>query len=332
MHYRLSKTRRKRPVPEDWATAEDIQSFGATPAKKLVSPGSQALATNKTGELAIIGSPDGMGTVYSIVRKETLEVLQGASGSINAAVFIDAHGSQLSAVAASSGEVMIFENGAATHSFRDHAGSVSSLAVHPCGDILLSVGDDKSFVLYDVSSNKLLTRVFTNTRMCFCLVLQRRKLTIWTELTCCEFHPDGHIFAAGGADGQIKVFDVKTSENVANFDAAGPIRALSFSENGTWLAAVIEGSSSVGVWDLRKANEIKSLDFGSVVESVQWDYTGQFLVGGGPSGVAVQHYDKASKTWSEPLRKAVSAAAVRWGSRAKSLIVLTTDGAIEVLQ
>lgn len=125
---------------------------------------------------------------------------------------------------------------------------------------------------------------------------------------------------------------MRTSANVANFDGAGTIKSLSFSENGTWLASVVKGSSNVRVWDLRKANEIKSLDFGSTVDSIEWDYTGQFLVGAGPSGVAVQHYDKASKSWSEPLRKAVSAAAVRWGAHAKSLVVLTGEGAIEFLQ
>jgi len=155
---------------------------------------------------------------------------------------------------------------------------------------------------------------------------------IYVELTCAEFHPDGHIFAAGGTDGQIKIFDVKTCENVANFDAQGPIQALSFSENGTWLSSVVKGSSSVSVWDLRKTNEVKSLDFGSIVESIGWDYTGQFLVGAGPNGLAVQHYDKSSKSWTEPLRKAVSAVTVRWGAHAKSLVVLTTEGAVELLQ
>jgi len=157
-------------------------------------------------------------------------------------------------------------------------------------------------------------------------------LTSLPELTCADFHPDGHIFAAGGANSQIKIFDVKTFENVANFDAAGPIQALSFSENGTWLAAAVKGSSSVGIWDLRKAKEIKSLDFGSTVKSIQWDYTGQFLAGAGPNSVAVQHYDKASKTWTEPLRKAVSAVQVRWGAQARSLVMLAPDGGVEILQ
>lgn len=118
---------------------------------------------------------------------------------------------------------------------------------------------------------------------------------------------------------------------MATFDATGPIQALSFSENGTWLAAVVEGATSVSIWDLRKGAEIKALEFGSVIRSVQWDYTGQYLAGAGAGCVAVQHYDKATKEWSEPLRKAISSVSVAWGARAKSLVVLDRDGALQTL-
>jgi len=125
---------------------------------------------------------------------------------------------------------------------------------------------------------------------------------------------------------------VKTSTNAANFDASGPIQSLSFSENGTWLAAVVRGSTSVGIWDLRKAAEIKTLDFGSRIDYVRWDYTGQYLAAAGPGCVAVQSYDKGSKSWSELLRKASSAAAVEWGPSAKSLVVLNSDGTVALLR
>ena len=149
-------------------------------------------------------------------------------------------------------------------------------------------------------------------------------------MTTAQFHPDGHLFAAGGADGQIKVFDVKTGSNAANFDETGPIRALCFSENGTWLAAAVEGSSSVGVWDLRKSAQIKVVDAGGPATGIQWDYTGQFLATAGPSGVTVQQYSKASKEWTEPLRSAVAAVAVDWGAKAHELIGLSTEGVVTI--
>ena len=150
-------------------------------------------------------------------------------------------------------------------------------------------------------------------------------------MTTAAFHPDGHLFAAGGIDGQIKLYDVNSGANAANFDESGPIQALSFSENGTWLAAATKGSTTLSVWDLRKSSQIKVLDIGSQIGWLRWDYTGQFLAVASPSGIAVQQYSKSTKEWSELLRSAVPAVAVEWGSKGQNLISLGPDGAVTVL-
>ena len=150
-------------------------------------------------------------------------------------------------------------------------------------------------------------------------------------LTTGAFHPDGHLLAVGGTDGQIRVFDIKSSTNAATFDESGLVAGLSFSENGIWLAAAAEGSSSVSIWDLRKLGQVKVIDFGGPAKTVQWDYTGQFLAIGGPSGVAIQQYSKASKEWSEIIRTALPAVSVSWGNEAKRLIVLDTEAGISIL-
>lgn len=150
-------------------------------------------------------------------------------------------------------------------------------------------------------------------------------------MTTAAFHPDGHLFAAGGIDGQIKLYDVNSGANAANFHESGPIQALSFSENGTWLAAATKGSTTVSIWDLRKSSQIKVLDIGSQIGWLRWDYTGQFLAVASPSGIAVQQYSKSTKEWSELLRSAVPAVAVEWGSKGQNLISLGPDGAVTVL-
>ena len=150
-------------------------------------------------------------------------------------------------------------------------------------------------------------------------------------LTTAAFHPDGHLFAAGADDGQIKVYDVKSGAHAADFDEQGPIQALSFSENGIWLAAVWRGSTDISIWDLRKSERIKVLHAGALIESIRWDYTGQFLAIASRSGVAVQQYSKSSKEWSEPLRNATQAVAIEWGAKAQSLVLLGPDGTITIL-
>lgn len=153
-------------------------------------------------------------------------------------------------------------------------------------------------------------------------------------MTAAAFHPDGHLFAAGGVDGQVKLFHVKTGELAASFEAEGPIESIVFSENGFWFAASTKDSTSIIIFDLRKegkAAQAKVLDIGGKVESIKWDYSGQFLATGGPSGITVQQYTKSSKAWSEPLKSAVPAAAVEWGAQAHTLVAVSTEGVLSVL-
>ena len=135
----------------------------------------------------------------------------------------------------------------------------------------------------------------------------------------------------GSVDGHISVYDVKSGTNAATFDEPGPLSALSFSENGTWLAAAVKGSTSVSIWDLRKLEQIKIIEFGNVASTVQWDYTGQFLAIGGPSGVAVHQYSKSAKGWLDIMMSATPAVSLAWGSEAKSLVILDAEANISVL-
>lgn len=82
---------------------------------------------------------------------------------------------------------------------------------------------------------------------------------------------------------------------------------------------------------MRKLNQLATLEVGTAVSGLTWDYTGQFLAACGPGGVVVSQYEKKGKAWSEPLRRAVKAVDVQWGSNAKSLVALTSEGAVSVL-
>jgi pre-mRNA-processing factor 19 len=139
------------------------------------------------------------------------------------------------------------------------------------------------------------------------------------------------LLAAGGRDGHIKIFDVKSGSQAATFDLKAPVKSIFFSENGTWLAGVTEGSSTISVWDLRKAAEIRSVETGSQINSIGWDYTGQFLAAAGKGGITVEQYSKASKEWSEIFKSATPATRVAWGKGAHSLISLDTQGVVTTL-
>lgn len=125
----------------------------------------------------------------------------------------------------------------------------------------------------------------------------------------------------------------KTLELAAEFDIGAPVQAVVFSENGFWLAGTAKGQTTVTIFDLRKegaAATAKVLETGGSVQTLDWDYTGQFLVTGGPSGITVQQYTKSSKAWSEPFRSSTPSVAVRWGQSGRKLVSLNSEGVVTV--
>ncbi|KAF7510300.1 hypothetical protein GJ744_006796 [Endocarpon pusillum] len=307
----LEKTRRKRPIPEEWATSEEISTFKPQRTSEPLYPGGRLLSINEKDDLALVGGSDGIAGVYSMSENRVLHALKVGGGSITSGVWAGPK----AVISTSAGRVKVFERQEEAASFSTHAGEATAVALHPSGDIIASVGVDKSYVLYDLTTSAVATQVYSN-----------------TALVCVQFHPDGHLLAAGGEDGQIKLFDIKTGAQAATFDLNAALKTLYFSENGIWLAAVTERSTTISIWDLRKMAEIKSLDTGSGrIDSISWDYTGQFLLTGGPGGLTVQHYSKASKAWSEPLKSAVPAVAVAWGKGAHKIAALDERGVVTVL-
>ncbi|RDW94838.1 hypothetical protein BP5796_00601 [Coleophoma crateriformis] len=306
----LSKTRKKRQVPQEWATSETIEKYAVTTTSDPLFPGASAVALDSAGELALFGGKDGVAGVYSIAENKVQQSFQVGSAVTDAVWF----GSQ-PIVSSASGAVKIFGENEVT--FTSHAGAANALSMHPSGEILASVGVDKSLVFYDLVAAKAVNQIYTS-----------------SELTTAAFSPDGHLFAAGGADGEIKFFNVTTGENAANFELGGPVQGLVFSENGYWFAAVAKGSQTVTVFDLRKqgkAAEAKVLEVGGTVDTIAWDYSGQFLAAAGPGGLTVSQYTKSSKAWSEPLRTAVPATALAWGPEALSLVTVNSDGVVTIL-
>ncbi|KAI0976466.1 WD40-repeat-containing domain protein [Xylaria arbuscula] len=308
---RLSKSRKKRPVPEGWATPDDITAFAVKTSNSLPIAKPTTLASE--GGYGAVGGLEGEVAIYS-VEADKLE----RSFTVNEPVTDSIWDGPRIFFSTAKGSVKVFESGNEIAAFTDHAGPATGLAIHPSKAILASIGADKSFVFYDLENLKRDTRVYTN-----------------AALTACAFHPDGHLFAAGTDAGDIKLFMTSTGEEAAAFPLGAPVQAIVFSENGFWFAATAKGQTTVTVFDLRKQGDAavaKTLDIGSAVQHLAWDYSQQFLATAGPAGVTVQQYSKSAKSWSEPLRTAVNNAVdVAWGPNAGNLLVVNNEGVISVL-
>lgn len=101
---------------------------------------------NATGDLALVGGANGIASVWSIPEKKAVRELNVEAGAITDAIWIG----DRAAFATAEGHIKIFQDGNEVANFRGHSGAVAALALHPCKEILASVGPDKSYIYYDL--------------------------------------------------------------------------------------------------------------------------------------------------------------------------------------
>ena len=145
-------------MPKNWASSEDIESYDVISTSELLYPGSSSIAVDELGERAIVGGSDGIAGIYSLPDNKILMVLKVGGGAITDAVWYD----DKPVISTSSGAIKVFDGDQEAVAFKSHAGAANALAMHPSGEILASVGADKSFVLYDLVDPKPVTQVYTD--------------------------------------------------------------------------------------------------------------------------------------------------------------------------
>ena len=155
--FRLSKTRRKRAVPEDWTTSDTIQSFAPLNKSKSMYPGARTVSMDASGDLALLGGADGSAGIFSISQNKLVQEVSAGS-----AVTDTLWAGNKAIVGTSAGTIKVFDNGTESASFSGHAGEVNGLALHASGEILASVGVDKSYILYDLTASTQVLQIYTD--------------------------------------------------------------------------------------------------------------------------------------------------------------------------
>ena len=117
--------------------------------------GAKRAALNPDGNLLLLGGSDGTAGVYSLSAGKLLERFE-----VEAPV-TDTLWADTSAVTATAlGSVKSWEGGEVRLATEAHKGPVTAVALHPSKDILASVGIDKTYSFYELTSN---TRVLQAT-------------------------------------------------------------------------------------------------------------------------------------------------------------------------
>jgi pre-mRNA-processing factor 19 len=154
---RLSKSRKKRPIPKDWTTPDEVASFGTIAQTALTVPQASSIGIDPESDYAAISGLKGDIAIYSTEADRVERQLQ-AGGNVTDTLWLD----RRVIVSTTKGSVKIYENGVESKTFSEHAGAATGLAAHPSGKLFASVGLDKSFVIYDFDQSQ--ARIFTDTR------------------------------------------------------------------------------------------------------------------------------------------------------------------------
>jgi len=155
---RLSKGRKKRPVPPEWATPDDIAALQLVASTELTVTQPETLAVQ--AQHAAIGGLDGKLDIYSLEANKVERTLD-IGEPIKAAIWTE----NKVFLGTSKGAVKAFVSGEEKHTFGSHAGQVTGLSLHPGGRIAASTGVDKSFVFYDIDELKVVSHIYTDTGM-----------------------------------------------------------------------------------------------------------------------------------------------------------------------
>lgn len=116
------------------------------------------MALDASGDLILVGGVSGDAEVYSVSSSTLVKTLGGDGGTITDAIWSGAR----AIISSSTGSVRIYDDGPEITMFSRHAGEATALAIHPSGDILASVGVDKSVILYDLMRSSMAMQIFTD--------------------------------------------------------------------------------------------------------------------------------------------------------------------------
>lgn len=280
------KTRGKR-LPEDLANQDNIRHYAQNASHSGLhsasTPGLLCIDVSAARpERIVTGGMDKTAVVFDSSNEQVVTTLKGHTKKVTSVVYHPTEDVAITASPDSTIRVWNANNGNCSTIIKTHKDAVTGLSLHALGDYVLSSSRDKHWAFSDINSGKTFLRVTDD--------------EVESAITCTQFHPDGLILGTGHEDSQIKIWDLKSGDNVANFlGHSGPVVSMSFSENGYYLATGAD-DATVKLWDLRKLKNFKTLamEDNYEVRSLKFDQSGTYLA---VAGTDVRVY--LSKQWQE---------------------------------
>ncbi|KAK0606954.1 hypothetical protein LWI29_006872 [Acer saccharum] len=323
----LSQQRKKRQIPSTLAPIEALERYtqlSSHPLHKTSKPGIVSLDINYSKDVIATGGVDTNAVLFDRPSGQIVSTLSGHSKKVTSVKFVTQ--GDLLVTGSADKTVRLWQgsedgNYDCRHILKDHTAEVQAVTIHATNSYFVTASLDNTWCFYDISSGLCLTQVADTSGP------EGRP----EGYTSAAFHPDGLILGTGTSEALVKIWDVKSQANVAKFDGhVGPVTAISFSENGYYLATA--ASDGVKLWDLRKLKNFRSFEFNdtdSPTNSVDFDHSGSYLA---VAGADIRVYQVASvksewncvKTFPD-LSGTGKATCVKFGTDAKYIAVGSMD-------
>lgn len=318
--------------PEDLATVEDIKGYKCAGSHTGLHSASITGITSldikfNDSNRIVTGGNDKTAVVFNNATEQIVATLKGHTKKITQVVYHPEEDTVITGSADATIRIWSVPVAQQVQFLKIHDSTITGISLHPLGDYLLSCSTDEHWAFSDIRTGKMLIKVSSAASASSDGDSVSGSSV---PLTCAKFHPDGLIFGTGTADSVVKIWDLRSKSNLANFPGhTGPITCLSFSENGYYLATAAE-DSVIKLWDLRKLKNFKTIEFDEKVEirDLVFDFSGSYLA---CAGTDVRVYQ--SKQWD--LLKTFNdhtglVTGVRFGANAKTLVTCSMDKSLKI--
>ncbi|XP_020094280.1 pre-mRNA-processing factor 19-like [Ananas comosus] len=319
----LSGQRKKRQIPPTLAPIDAIERYtqiSSHPLHKTNKPGILSVDIHPLKDVIATGGIDTNAVLFDRSSGQILCTLTGHSKKITSVKFVPRD--ELFITGSADKTVRVWQgsedgNYSCCHILKDHTAEVHAVTVHATNKYFVSASMDNTWCFYDLTTGSCLTQV--------------GEASGEEGYMSASFHPDGLILGTGTSEALVRIWDVKSQSNVAKFDGhVGPVTAISFSENGYFLATA--ATDGVKLWDLRKLRNFRSFspyDSNTPTNSVEFDSSGSYLAIAG-SDIRVYQVANVKMEWNliktfPDLSGTGKVTSVKFGADAKYMAVGSMD-------
>lgn len=286
----LSQQRKRRQISPTLAPVDAVERYtqlNSFPLHKTNKPGILSLDVLYSRDIIATGGVDTNVVIFDQPKGEIFSTLSGHSKKVTSVKFVPEK--ELVVSASADKTVRIWKgseegNYDCRHILKDHTTEVEAVTIHPTNNYFVTASLDNSWCFYELDSGRCLTQVSDDSGS--------------QGFTTAAFHPDGLIIGIGTSGPLVRIWDVKSQAPVAKFeDMVGPVTAVSFSENGYFLATAAQ--DGVKLWDLRKLRNFRTFasDDNTPIQAVEFDHSGSYLATGG-SDIRIYQVANVKSEWN----------------------------------